>query len=306
MNGGRDLFSPRFGLTMPLCGLNFIFFFLIQMNPQRAYQLFAFQPSTALAMPWTFVTYQFLNSGALGLFFGTLMLYILGMALETEWGTAEFTAFWLVATLGGSLSAWLTGGILVSGWQITGVSMLFAYAVLFPETQFLVFFVIPVKVKWLAWLGAGLLAWTFLGSLLAGRIGAGFANLCGASAGFLWFWVRHRGLQKAKKAQREAVAALKSAGAVREDAALERRNRDLFPRVEELRLAARAGGELPSKLKDFEAGVRKLVVPGVKICKPIDFKGDKDGICIQCEGFAECSLRYVEGEPGEIVVKPRP
>ncbi|HUM01328.1 MAG TPA: rhomboid family intramembrane serine protease [Thermoanaerobaculia bacterium] len=305
MSDGRDLFAPRLGLTMPLCGLNFVFFFLIQMDPERAYRLFAFQPGAALEMPWTFVTYQFLNSGALGLFFGTMMLYILGMALETEWGTPEFTAFWLVATLGGSLAAWATGGILTSGWQITGVSMLFTYAVLFPETQFLIFFVVPVKVKWMAWLGAALLVWTFLAALFAGRAGAGLANLVGASAGFLFFWIRHRGAQKAKKARRETVAALKSAGAIREDAALERRNRDLFPRVEELRLASRAGGEPPPKLRGFEGELQQLVVPGVNICKPVDFKGDKDGICLKCEGFAECSLRYVRGEPAEIVVKPR-
>jgi len=305
VSDGRDLFAPRLGLTLPLCGLNFVFFFLIQMDPERTYRLFAFQPGAALAMPWTFVTYQFLNSGALGLFFGTMMLYILGMALEAEWGTPEFSVFWLVATLGGSLAAWATGGLLTSGWQITGVSMLFAYAYLFPETQFLIFFVIPVKVKWMAWLGAALLVWTFVGSLLAGRAGAGFANLVGASAGFLFFWIRHRGLQKAKKARREAVVALKSAGAIREDAVLERRNRDLFPRVEELRLAARAGGDLAPKLREFEGELQKLVVPGVNVCKPVDFKGDKDGICLKCEGFAECSLRYVRGEPAEIVVKPQ-
>jgi len=305
VSDGRDLFAPRLGLTLPLCGLNFVFFFLIQMDPERTYRLFAFQPGAALAMPWTFVTYQFLNSGALGLFFGTMMLYILGMALEAEWGTPEFSVFWLVATLGGSLAAWATGGLLTSGWQITGVSMLFAYAYLFPETQFLIFFVIPVKVKWMAWLGAALLVWTFVGSLLAGRAGAGFANLVGASAGFLFFWIRHRGLQKAKKARREAVVALKSAGAIREDAVLERRNRDLFPRVEELRLAARAGGDLAPKLREFEGELQKLVVPGVNVCKPVDFKGDKDGICLKCEGFAECSLRYVRGKPAEIVVKPQ-
>ena len=305
MSDGRDLFAPRLGLTLPLCGLNFVFFFLIQMDPERTYRLFAFQPGAALAMPWTFVTYQFLNSGALGLFFGTMMLYILGMALEAEWGTPEFSVFWLVATLGGSLAAWATGGLLTSGWQITGVSMLFAYAYLFPETQFLIFFVVPVKVKWMAWLGAALLVWTFVGALLAGRAGAGFANLVGASAGFLFFWIRHRGVQKAKKARREAVVVLKSAGAVREDAALERRNRDLFPRVEELRLVARTGGDAAPKLRDFEGELQKLVVPGVNICKPVDFKGDKDGICLKCEGFAECSLRYVRGEPSEIVVKPQ-
>ena len=305
MNDGRDLFAPRLGLTLPLCGLNFVFFFLIQMNPERALGLFAFQPSTALDMPWTFVTYQFLNTGALGLFFGTMMLYILGMALESEWGTPEFTLFWLVATLGGSGAAWLTGGVLASGWQVTGVSMLFAYAYLFPETEFLVFFVLPVKVKWMAWLGAGLLLFSFGGAVFSGRIGSGVANLVGASAGFLWFWIRHRGLQKAKRAKRDALAAVKSAGAFREDAVLERRNRDLFPKVEELRASVRAGGELPAKPKAIEREIESLVVPGVKICKPVDYKGDKDGICLKCEGFAECSLRYVRGEPAEIVVKPK-
>ncbi len=72
----------------------------------------------------------------------------------------------------------------------------------------------------------------------------------------------------------------------------------------ELRLAARQG-ELPPRLRDFEKELGTLVVPGVKICKPVDFKGDKDGICVKCEGFAECSLRYVKGEPAEIVVKDR-
>ena len=84
---GRDTFQPKLGLTLPLCGLNFIFFFLRQMDPARADSIFAFQPASAFAQPWTFLTYQFLHSGAFGLFFGTMMLYVLGMALEAEWGT---------------------------------------------------------------------------------------------------------------------------------------------------------------------------------------------------------------------------
>ena len=36
------------------------------------------------------------------------------------------------------------------------------------------------------------------------------------------------------------------------------------------------------------------VVPGVNICPPADYKPqDADGYCIRCEGFAECSARYV-------------
>ena len=138
----------------------------------------------------------------------------------------------------------------------------------------------------------------------AGRPALGFVQLAGSGAGFLYFWVRHHGRFQARKAAQSAVVAVKSAGAVRADVALESRNRDLFPRVEDLRRAMQ-GGDPPPRAREFEEDLKKLVVPGVNICKPVDFKGDKDGICVKCEGFAECSLRYVRGEPAEIVLKSR-
>jgi membrane associated rhomboid family serine protease len=304
VTNGRDLFAPKLGLTIPLCGFHFVFFFLLKMNQEQTVELFAFHPATALSQPWSFVTYQFLHAEPFGLFFGTLILYILGTALESEWGTGEFTAFWLVSSLGASLAALVTGNLIVSGGVITGASMLFAYAFLFPDMQFLMFFVIPVKVKWLAWLALGGLLWGFVQAAAAGQPGAGFVQITGAGAGFLFFWIRHHGRFKAKKAARSAVVAVKTAGAVRSDAVLERRNRELFPRVEDLRLAVQSG-DPPPRTREFEEELKKLVVPGVNICKPVDFKGDQDGICVRCEGFAECSLRYVKGLPERIVVKTR-
>jgi membrane associated rhomboid family serine protease len=304
VTGGRDLFAPKLGLTLPLCGLHFVFFFLSTADPRRTAGLFAMNPATALTQPWTFVTYQFLHSGPMSLFFGTMILYILGTALEAEWGTGEFAAFWAVATLGASLAAFVTGGVLATGGIVTGISMLFAYAWLYPDVQFLIFFVIPVKVKWIAWIALAGLAWSFVQAVLAGQPGAGFVQVAGAGAGFLFFWIRHHGRFRAKKAAHAAVVAVKTAGAVRSDAVLERRNRELFPKVEDLRRATR-GGDPPPRQREFEAELRTLVVPGVNVCKPIDFKGDKDGICVRCEGFAECSLRYVKGEPSEIVLKTR-
>ena len=304
MTSGRDLFAPKLGLTLPLCGLHFVFFFLTTADPVRTVSLFGMFPATAFTRPWAFVTYQFLHAGPMSLFFGTMILYILGSALEAEWGTGEFAVFWLVATLGASLAAFVTGNPITSGGVLTGISMLFAYAWLYPDMQFLMFFVVPVKVKWLAWLALAGLLWGFLRAVLAGRPGLGFVQLAGAGAGFLFFWVRHHGRFQARKAAQSAVVAVKSAGAVRADTALERRNRELFPRVEDLRRAVK-GGDPPPRAREFEEELRKLVVPGVNICKPVDFKGDRDGICVRCEGFAECSLRYVGGQPAEIVIKTR-
>ena len=305
MSDRHDLFAPKLGLTLPLCSFHFILFFLSKMNPEKTFALFGFDPQMALERPWTFVTYQFLHEEPFGLFFGTLILYILGSALEAEWGTGEFTVFWLVTTFGASLAALVTGNALASGGIVTGTSMLFAYAFLFPDMQFLIFFVIPVKVKWLAWLAVAGLGWGLLKATLAGRPGAGFVAVAGAGAGFLFFWIRHHGAHRVKKAAKSAVVAVKSAGALREDVALERRNRELFPKVEDLRRAMQGGGDPPPRQREFAAELGKLVVPGVNICKPVDFKGDRDGICVKCEGFAECSLRYVAGQPTEIVVKTR-
>ncbi|MFN7987731.1 MAG: rhomboid family intramembrane serine protease [Thermoanaerobaculia bacterium] len=304
MTSGRDLFAPKLGLTLPLCGLHFVFFLLAAMNPKRVVELFGFWPHQALAQPWGFVTFQFLHSGPMSLFFGAFALYILGSALEGEWGTGEYTAFWGVATLGASLSAWTLGTPLLSDPFVVPISMLFAYAFLFPETQFLVFFVIPVKVKWLAWLSAAFLAFAFFGDLVTYGAGPALVRVLGAGAGFLFFWVRHHGRFKARKAAREAVVAVKTAAVVRQDEALEKRNRELFPRVEALRASEKAGVAPPGG-EGLRNELGRLVVPGVNICKPVDFKGDRDITCLRCEGFAECSLRYLSGQPEEIVVKKR-
>lgn len=302
---GRDVFAPKLGLTLPLCGLHFIFFFLQVADPSKTLAIFGFEPWKILAAPWTAITYQFLHSGPLSLFFGAMGLYILGSALETEWGTKEFTVFWLVATLGGSLAAFIVGTPLYTDPFVVPVSMLFAYAYLFPDMQFFMFFVIPVKVKWLAFIGAAFLLFDFVVDIRVRGIAPAAVRLMGASAGFLYFWVRERGRSHARRVARDAVQAVKTAGAIRADESLEKRNRDLFPKVERLREEARGGGEMGAESKQLASDLAKLVVPGVNICKPVDFKGDKDLICLRCEGFAECSLRYVAGKPDEIIVKKR-
>ena len=46
--------------------------------------------------------------------------------------------------------------------------------------------------------------------------------------------------------------------------------------------------------KRDERGEREIV-RGVNICPPADYKPENsDGYCIRCEGFAECSARYLK------------
>ena len=49
------------------------------------------------------------------------------------------------------------------------MSMFFAFATLYPNLQFLLFFIIPVKAKWLAWIDAAYFALAVLQYLLTGH-----------------------------------------------------------------------------------------------------------------------------------------
>ena len=49
------------------------------------------------------------------------------------------------------------------------MSMFFAFATLYPNLQFLLFFIIPVKAKWLAWIDAAFFGISILQMMLAGH-----------------------------------------------------------------------------------------------------------------------------------------
>ena len=57
----------------------------------------------------------------------------------------------------------------VATMSYVNLSMFFAFATLFPDMQVLLFFIIPVKVKWLAWVDAAFFAFTIVRLLIAGH-----------------------------------------------------------------------------------------------------------------------------------------
>lgn len=86
-----------------------------------------------------------------------LVFVMIGMELERQWGIARFNLFLLIGWIATSAAAFAapaqasTNGFLM-------LSVFLAYATLAPEAIFRIYFVLPVKAKWLA-----LIAWIFLG-----------------------------------------------------------------------------------------------------------------------------------------------
>jgi hypothetical protein len=123
-----------------------------------------------------------------------LLLVWLGDGLEEAMGSFRTTLYYFIGLVGTAVAAFLADEG-VGGAFLTN-SLFFAYAVFFPNRQILVFFVIPAKMKWLAWIDVALLAFLLLASGWGVRAGvvASFAN-------FLLFFAP--GLIGARKRQRE-------------------------------------------------------------------------------------------------------
>jgi membrane associated rhomboid family serine protease len=91
--------------------------------------------------------------------FWLLVVYQFAQALEQEWGEFKFCVFYAIGGLAMIAAAMWMGETLTN--VPLNTTLFLAFATLFPEFQLLLFFILPIKVKWLAlftWLGV---AWSF-------------------------------------------------------------------------------------------------------------------------------------------------
>ncbi len=96
----------------------------------------------------------------------TFFYYWLGTALERQWGTARFSVFYGL----GILLNLLAGTIFSTSISMyyVNMSLFFSFATLYPDMQVLLYGIIPLKVKWLAWFDAAFFAVTILRLLTSG------------------------------------------------------------------------------------------------------------------------------------------
>jgi membrane associated rhomboid family serine protease len=111
---------------------------------------------------WRLFTFVFIpaDTGILWAAISLYFYYFIGNTLERNWGTAKFTVYYLFGMLltmiyGVVMSLLGFSGAFLESSYIN-LSMFFAFAMLFPDTRVLLFFFIPIKIKWLAWLDAAL------------------------------------------------------------------------------------------------------------------------------------------------------
>lgn len=121
---------------------------------------------------WRLVTFliQPPNSSIWFMIFALYLYYMIGTQLEHAWGTFRFNLYFFMGVLFHVVAALLAyvlfGVSLPLGTSYINLSLFFAYAAMYPNQQFYFFMIIPVKVKWLAWIDAAYFGYAILQAFL--------------------------------------------------------------------------------------------------------------------------------------------
>jgi membrane associated rhomboid family serine protease len=125
---------------------------------------------------WRLVTFLLLPPATEPLYaiLSMYFYYFIGTVLESRWGARRFLIYYLFGALGAVIAALITS----YGTNLyLNMSLFFAFALMYPEHQVLLFMIVPVKIKWLALANALFFLWSFINTDIAGRAAIVFSLL---------------------------------------------------------------------------------------------------------------------------------
>ena len=159
---------------------------------------------------WRLITFIFvpLNTQDSSMFITTLLFalvtffyYQIGTALERQWGTTRFTLFYLMGVVFNLIVGFiiyavypvthdLLGGYYYETAQMyyVNLSMFFSFATLYPNMQVLLYGIIPIKVKWLAYFDVALFAFDIFASLASANILGALLPIVAVLNYLIFFW----------------------------------------------------------------------------------------------------------------------
>jgi hypothetical protein len=104
------------------------------------------------------------------IFFSLYLYYMIGRVLEYQWGAFRFNLYFFSGVLLHVVACILI--YLIWGWNFSmgtyylNLSLFFVYVSLYPDAQFLLFFILPIKAKVLGWIEGAYFAITIIAGVL--------------------------------------------------------------------------------------------------------------------------------------------
>ena len=166
------------GLIRIVAGFNALVFVLARISPDFVRMLELNRHAVLRGEVWRLVTYIFIpqTDSPIWILFILLFLWYIGEGLERAWGAFRLNLFYLVGMIGTTVAAFFFGSNFSN--SMLNASLFFAFANFYPDEVIYIFFILPAKVKWLAWVSAALLLFGFVTSPMSYRMAlvAAFAN----------------------------------------------------------------------------------------------------------------------------------
>jgi membrane associated rhomboid family serine protease len=151
---------------------------------------------------WQPFTYMFLHGSILHIFFNLLTLWMFGGELEQRWGKKLFIQYYFFSGIGAGFFISIMNFIIFANYGYSPVTIgasgaiygiLLAYGMTWPNREVLLYFVIPIKIKYLV-IGFGLIE--FLGTITSAAGSGGtishIGHLGGLISGFIFLLFKRR------------------------------------------------------------------------------------------------------------------
>ena len=132
---------------------------------------------------WRLITYIFIPQATspLWVLFALWFLWWVGEGLERAWGAFRLTLYFLVGMIGTTVAAFFFGSDFSNRMLL--MSLFLAFAHFYPEEIIYILFILPVRIKWLAWISGAFLLFGFFTNSNSYR-----AALIAALANYLIFF----------------------------------------------------------------------------------------------------------------------
>lgn len=160
---------------------------------------------------WQVLTYMFLHGGWLHIIFNLFALWMFAGELEQQWGGNLFLKYYLFSGMGAGLSIALMNYIVYTRYHSDPITIgasgavyaiLLAYGLTWPNRKVLLYFVIPVKIKYLV-IAFGLIEFFGTLSMASGRAGniSHIGHIGGFVFGLIYYfgWLRRKPSISAEK-----------------------------------------------------------------------------------------------------------
>jgi membrane associated rhomboid family serine protease len=150
------------GLVRAIVTLSVLVFILVYLNKGFDSYLALNMERVRAGQIWRLVTYIFVPqmSHPLLVLIALWFLWFIGDGLERAWGPFRLTLYFLVGMIGTTVAAIVSDSQFSN--QMLFTTLFFAFAHFYPDEIIYVFFILPLKIKWIAWAYAVFLLIPFL------------------------------------------------------------------------------------------------------------------------------------------------